>query len=255
MDIARHFQSLSDECIALKDRVRHLIAGRHWATDGEWKESVVRTMLRRHLPAPFEVGRGFVVSLTNVSTQIDVLVYDGSHPVLFKEGDLVFVGQRALKAIIEVKSSVGPRSAANAIIKLSNEAAKFGLPAREEKIFALFAFNWVGRSTTLIEETLQASAQGNVNRVVDLLALGPDKFVKWWYSGPTRTGSRRKWQHYDLPNAAFGYFLHNVIVELCKTRIGDDAELWFPMEGKELGLVREIPLGTSMSPQESLRTS
>jgi hypothetical protein len=45
----------------------------------------------------------------------------------------------------------------------------------------------------------------------------------------------------------FGYFLHNVTVELCKTQIGDDADLWFPIEGKEFGLVRESPLGTFLA--------
>jgi len=242
MNMTLHFQSLSQECAALKDRVQNLIADRHWATVGESRESVVRMMLRRHLPAPFEVGRGFVLSPTQVSTQVDVLIYDGSVPILFKEGDLVIVSRGAFKAMIEVKSRLDPTLAAEAIAKLSEEARKFELPCRAGKLFALFAFEWEGGRTTHIDETLQASADGNINSVIDLVALGPDTFVKWWCSSPPGMNPRKEWHLYDLQGAAFGYFLHNVIVETCRAQLGADEAMWFPPEGKEQHLVRTIPL-------------
>ena len=49
MNVREYFQSLSQEIGALKHRVRHLIEDAHWQTDGEWKETVVRQVLRRHL--------------------------------------------------------------------------------------------------------------------------------------------------------------------------------------------------------------
>ena len=72
MDPANYYRSLTAETDALKDRVRHLIADAHWLTDGEWKESVLRSVLRRHLPAHIGVGRGFIISPASVSKQIDV---------------------------------------------------------------------------------------------------------------------------------------------------------------------------------------
>jgi hypothetical protein len=90
-----YFQSLAIEVEALKDRVRYLIEDQHWQTDGEWKESVIRQVLRRHLPQSVSVSRGFIVTASTASRQIDVLIVDSSKPVLFRDGDLVFVTPRS----------------------------------------------------------------------------------------------------------------------------------------------------------------
>ena len=52
-----YFISLSNELSSLKNRVRNFIQGEHWLTDGEWKESVLRSFLRRNLPKSVEIGR------------------------------------------------------------------------------------------------------------------------------------------------------------------------------------------------------
>src|SRR5437867_11508345 len=103
-----YFQSLTAEVDALKDRVRYLIEDRHWQTDGEWKESVIRQVLRRHLPQSVSVSRGFVVTANATSRQIDVLIVDSSKPVLFRDGDLVFVTPDAVLGVLEVKSRATP---------------------------------------------------------------------------------------------------------------------------------------------------
>ncbi len=81
MDLNIYFESLGREIDSLKLRVRDLIANRHWQTDGEWKESVLRQVLRRHLPAAAIIGRGFVISGDDVTTQLDVLIHDGVNPI------------------------------------------------------------------------------------------------------------------------------------------------------------------------------
>ena len=50
MNIGNYFRALSKECEAYKDRVRHFINDAHWPTDGEWKESVLRNLIRRSAP-------------------------------------------------------------------------------------------------------------------------------------------------------------------------------------------------------------
>lgn len=82
MNPADYYRSVTLELDALKSRVRNLIADGHWPTDGEWKESVLRTVLRRHMPSTTGVGRGFIISQAGASTQIDVLLYDTGRPVL-----------------------------------------------------------------------------------------------------------------------------------------------------------------------------
>jgi hypothetical protein len=108
MNVQDYFESLGQELGALKHRVRHLIADAHWQTDGEWKESVLRHVLRRHLPDDAVVGRGFVISGDNATHRLDILVHDGSKPLLFRDGDLVFVTPDAVLGIVEVKSRVNP---------------------------------------------------------------------------------------------------------------------------------------------------
>src|SRR5579872_2090540 len=55
MSLNSYFESLNDEMMGLRDRVRNFIKGQHWLTDGEWKESVLRSILRRNLPSHLAV--------------------------------------------------------------------------------------------------------------------------------------------------------------------------------------------------------
>jgi len=71
MNTNDYLQSLGVEFEALKDRIRQIMDDPQWQTDGEWKESVLRHVLRRHLPATVLIGRGFVVSDQTTSSQID----------------------------------------------------------------------------------------------------------------------------------------------------------------------------------------
>ena len=103
-DFRSFHRSIVDEMDAMKDRVRHLIQDNHWLTDGEFKETILRSVIRRHLPDSMMIGRGFVVGRNRVSTQIDVLIVDGAAPVLFREGDLMIVTPDAVRAVIEVKT-------------------------------------------------------------------------------------------------------------------------------------------------------
>ena len=45
MDTKAYFESLTAELVAVKDRIRNLIGGRYWPGDGQWKESVIRSVL------------------------------------------------------------------------------------------------------------------------------------------------------------------------------------------------------------------
>jgi len=123
MRVEEYFKSLTVELESLKDRVRFLIENQHWQTDGEWKESVVRQVLRRHLGTSTAVGRGFVVSAHGSSHQLDVLMFDALKPVLFRDGDLAFVTPDAVVGIIEVKARATPSIVANAAAKLAEDMA------------------------------------------------------------------------------------------------------------------------------------
>src|SRR3990172_956635 len=127
MNNDKYFQSLTLELNSLKDRVRNFIGDHHWLTDGEWKESVLRTVLRRHLPQSIGLGKGFVLKQNGEpSTQIDILLYDVSKPILYREGDLVIVSPDAAIGAIEVKTKLRNAEIGEAFNKLADIAENVG---------------------------------------------------------------------------------------------------------------------------------
>ena len=102
MYVAAYYRSLTMELEALKDRVRKFIQGHHWLTDGEWKESVLRSIIAQRLPDTVKIGRGFVLTESGLTAQCDILLYRADYPVLFREGDLAFITTDAVLSIIEV---------------------------------------------------------------------------------------------------------------------------------------------------------
>lgn len=185
MNVGNYFQSISLEMRAVQNRVRNFIERAHWQTDGEWKESVLRYFLKRNLPKSVDVGRGFVITENGPSRQIDVLVYRTDIPVLFSDGNVVFITPDAVLAVIEVKSRVDSHGLRKSIEKLSRQAAFLGNRGRSTQLFGLFAFESDVNSEAALEICKQAS-RGNLRRVVDLVCLGDSHLIKWWPITPTK---------------------------------------------------------------------
>ena len=125
VDIKSYFESLTLEFEALRDRVRNFINDAHWLTDGEWKECVFRSFLVRHLPEAIGVGRGFVLTANGPTSQCDIILYNKSAPVLFKDGELVFLTTDAVLGIIEVKTRTNPGDLRDILKKFAAIGAKF----------------------------------------------------------------------------------------------------------------------------------
>lgn len=68
---------------------------------------------------------------------------------------------------------------------------------------------------------------------IDLLAIGPDRFYKYWMENPENPQkSHYKWHEYDMKNLAWAYFVVNVIAMVSRIHRTEEA-LWFPEQGKE----------------------
>lgn len=233
MDIDRYFESLSHEVNAIKDRVRYLIADAHWQTDGEWKESVIRQILRRHLPATAVVGRGFVVSADAYSHQIDVLIRNSSIPVLFSDGDLSFVTPDAVWGIIEVKSRATHTNIREAAVKLSRDIGIVRGSGNSRAFAAIYAFDvGRGRSSNYLESIVAAAKVWDQR--VDFAALGPSRFIRYWNEDPeTQQLPYRSWHSYSVPGRATGYFVHNVVDAISPLSVHYNRRVWYPALGKE----------------------
>lgn len=253
MDINSHLKSLSSEIDALKNRVRDLIDDAHWLTDGEWKESVLRTMLRRYLPANIGVGRGFVVRPDSCSRQIDILLYDTAKPVLYRDGDLVMVTPDAVEGIIEVKATLSDLDETfNHIAKNAEFAQRGRSPASPletlpEIFVGVFSYEWhySEQRVQSVLRALQRSAERDANRVINHLSLGDRLFIHYWRFRPELQLDRnahRRWHAYRMPDLARGYFIHNVISSVARSSVSKNESVWFPPEGKEFRRVSDIGL-------------
>jgi len=237
MDVGKYYNSLNLELTALKDRVRNFIENKHWLTDGEWKESVLRTFLARNIPQDIQVGRGFIITPKGVSPQIDILLYSSGSPVLFRDGDLVFIQPNAVRGIIEVKTNLtltGLRKALQTIKPIGEMLSK------QQTFLAIFSYNTSIRNNQEVLNLLREETQ-NDKQVVDLLCLGSSRIVRYWRERPHGgRGLYEKWHSYALENMAYGYFIHNVLLKLRPDYIRGNKALWFPAESKEIRKDGEI---------------
>lgn len=237
MKINDYFESLSMECDALRNRVRHFINDAHWLTDGEWKESVLRAMINRSISSTVSVGRGFIVKKDSCSKQIDVLIYDGSHPVLYRDGDLVFIPPISCKGIIEVKSRITTYSLKKVLNKIAyNTEFILNTEPQLDIFVGLFAFetNYKEDNQDHILQSLNHVANENRKRVINHLSLGKSIFVKYWESNPNGNGlNYDSWHTYKLENKAPGYFLHNLMSYVSDKKLISNENIWFPENGKE----------------------
>lgn len=234
MNVREYFQSLSQEIGALKHRVRHLIEDAHWQTDGEWKETVVRQVLRRHLPSTAVVGRGFVVTAQAQTHQIDVLVHDASKPVLFRDGDLAFVTPDAVLGIIEVKARVNEAIFRQAATRISENSRLIRQHPNTRAFSALFAFDVDRRARPQRLADILAEVAPTYDDRINFACLGTSTFFRYWNEDP-ETGRRiyKSWHAYDVPELAAGYFVHNVVDAVSPESVFRNAEVWFPRPGKE----------------------
>jgi hypothetical protein len=238
MDIEAYYRSLNTELFGLRDRVRFLLGGGHWPTDGGWKESVLRTALRRSLGAGIEVGQGFFVTDAAASPQLDVMLYRADTPVLFKDGNLVIVPASAALAIVEVKTRLTLQSMRDGVGHLIGALRM--LPSRRNVMCGLFAYDTeLGANQPVLEFLREACP--DQRSVVDLVCNGPDRLVRFWSTPPGEShASYEKWHSYHLPETAFGYFIHNLISHVMPRGLPRSGQPFFPRPGKELHKDGEI---------------
>jgi len=234
MNPLEYYRSVTKEIDALKSRVRYLIAGSHWLTDGEWKESVLRAVLRRHMPPTVGIGRGFIVGPAEASAQIDVLLYDTRWPLLHQDGDLVFVTPDAVRGVIEVKATIRRAELLKILEKLGDIAANFQFGP---KVFVgLFGYESEPGPDDFefVLRTLQKASRGNANRVVNHVCAGTSLFVRYWEVNPLTDEAINAWYSYTVSEIAAGYFLANTLEFAIGQPIRDNLWAWFPSSGKEI---------------------
>jgi len=242
MDVKAHFRSITQELEALRDRVRNFsVATPHWPTDGEWKESVLRAVLKGYLPSHIEPLRGFVVTPNRGSGQIDLLLYDNRKPVLFRNGDLVFVTPDAVLGIVEVKSKIHNRTGLReALGSLADDAELIRTTRRGggDVFVGLFSYqtNLGASHSEEVLKDLQQTANGRRERIISYACLGCSHFSMFWEQPPNghTTTDYNTWHSYSLPDLAAGYFINNLVATVSADSVENNLNVWFPAISKEL---------------------
>lgn len=247
MDAIEFQKSITEELNVVKNRVRNLIGSRHWGEERRYKEAILKNILRKFLPRNISVGTGFIVNTNNqnnISKQIDIIIYDNTHPVLFSEGDFIITTMKNVKGIVEVKSSIGSgNNTFQSVVQHFDEALQpiqntFG----NRKLFlGVFSFQFNGNIfSNQIEDTLRQSA-----KKVNHISLGKDYFIRKWKSQdanrldpPVTNCNNDFYNIYEITDLSFSYFIANLIDIVCG---GLNDRYWFsfPIRGtKEIHRIR-----------------
>lgn len=253
MDIVDYQKSINSELKVVQNRVRNLIGSAHWGEEGRYKETALRTVLNRMLPSNISIGTGFIVDLNNVSSQIDIIIWDNSYPILFKDGDFVIVSPVSVKGIVEVKTRLSASNISSAI----QHAAQNGNFLKRGTFNGIFAFESDLVQGNNIKPSLK-NALKESSVPVNHLALGEDTFIKFWSREQvfSSDGSLTKDEYsvYKINGFAFSYFISNIITD---TSAGKGENLsWFlyPIEnGKEAYKIDSIyyELGKGINTQNT----
>lgn len=246
-DYAAYHRSLTDELYSVKDRIRNLAT--HWGVDGESKEVALRSILRRHLPESMIVGRGFITTPADSSTQIDVLIVDANKPTLFKDGDLLIVTPDAVRAVIEVKTRLrSTGDFAEAFTKLSRvEEMCRDVTGRDSVWTGLFVYE--GEDGRLFHDVLNALGRSylETKRPINCASIGKDIFARYWPRGKDVNSKENGpvWHSYLLEATAPSYFIGNLIDWITTIDHESAAYAWFPLlGGKEVHRRCYLPQGS-----------
>lgn len=234
IDFKKFQESITKELDIVKDRVRNLIGSSHWGEEGRYKEAVLRNVIRKFLPANLSIGTGFVIrkdnNITQISNQIDIIVYDNTIPVLFSEGDFVITTYKNVKGIIEVKTTIS-----NSNLQETIEKAKENGKCIGKEIFnGIFSYGYDNDiNSNHIDDALK-SAQGCVNH----LSLGKNIFIRFWkkkdgnrLSPPVRKCEGDFYNIYRIEGLSFSYFISNLLDMACCKKLDDRWWLLFPIKG------------------------
>jgi hypothetical protein len=237
---AEYQKSIAKELLITKDRVRNLIGKTHWASDGSYKETILKNVLKRILPKSLGVGSGFILRYeceqVFPSTQIDIIIYDTSIPLIFQQDDFIITTSSAVKGIIEVKTKIYTNTLAETIEKASNL----------KKFLNINTFNGIFSYESSIDfenVTVQKSlkeCKGNVNH----LCLGNDFFLKYWDQRQDFNSENKDKRHYaiyEIPDYSFGYFISNLVIMSINYPLGEQAAFLFSIpEGKDEHRIKDV---------------
>lgn len=240
IDPEKFHKSINNELKVIQDRVRNLIGSIHWGEEGRYKEAVLRSIIRRFLPENVSIGTGFILKKENdeikISSQIDIIIYDNTYPVLFAEGDFLITTPTNVKGIVEVKTNLDSSRVMDVISKATNN----GKVVKARIFNGVFVYNEgniVNKNniSNNLKNALKES-KGNVNHI----CLGKDIFIKFWPKSPQSNSSNR-YSIYKIKELSFSYFISNLAEQTSESKLKERWWFLYPIKkGKEEYKIKDI---------------
>lgn len=242
-----YHKSITAEFKAVQDRIRYFVDDAHWGEDGSFKEILLINHLKKVLPSNVSVGTGFVRNGRELTSQIDIIIYNNSIPTLFSEGDFVIVLPESVLGIIEVKSKL------NADEKLSEaieKANRNGVTIGKNIFNGIFGYDSsirFSKDYDLANGLKQAliNNSGSLNHI----SFGSNYFMKYWELGnPVEVNKVSSFSFYKLRDLAFGYFISNLVHFIHNKSGGQDLceefdNFLFPIaDGKESYRIKNLEI-------------
>ena len=256
-DYMEYQKSISKEFKAYENRVRNLIDNVNWAEEGRYKEVILMNYLKRILPKNLSVGTGFVRNGDQITTQIDVIIYENSIPLLFSEGDFVVTTPENVIGIIEVKSRFRLGDLKEIIEKANENGYKIA-QRNDKNIFnGIFSYSTYTKSnymnilsyidmTNIVKpDRFNQICNDRLRSCVNHISIGADKFIKLWpYNKDDNDNLYAEYSFYELSDGlGISYFLSNLQEAVLRRSIDRYIE---PLEEHYQAIYYPIPEGKAL---------
>ena len=243
LDYIDYQKSISNELIAVKDRVQNIIGDKHWEEVGRYKEIILTDVIKRHLPSGVSIGNGFIVNGDEVSTQVDILVYKSYMPILFKKDDFVIVPAESVLGVIEVKSSLDTTQATDAILKASTIRDLIG----RDVFIGIFSYmNDTKTKDSEVSDNVDYALKQSHGKV-KYLCFDKDLFAVYWPDKRPKTyNTGNKYHIYHIEDLSFGYFISNLLEDIYISETGQRlpdnlVKSFYPIrDGKEQNVIKIV---------------
>lgn len=254
IDLIAFHKSIAYELDVVRNRVRNLIGSKHWVKEGEYKEAILKNVIKRFLPKNYSIGTGFVIANygdnSYLTTQIDIIIYDNSYPTLFQEGDFVIVQSQAVRAIVEVKSRINTTTEFGRIVrKIINNAKVIresqgtifeinpqGIPEEkpQELFVGLFSYEAINTCSKLydtlrdifIKERDRVRTQPFERYIVNNIALSKDTLITF----TKYTEQDKRLTLYNMQGLSYPSFIIGILRSLSFLQLYMGSGVWYPYD-------------------------
>ncbi len=205
------YRSLTDELHALNHQIHTFLSPAKPFLPAWGLASSLRQLLRKYISADLAVARGIIVHTGACSELIEVLVYSQDYPLLYREGDTVFVSPQAVRGVLSVVPEDGDLTAIESSLRTLGAAVSQvnanGETTKDACFSGLLAYSAAAHDADELIAMLECIAGEHQNTGVSALCQVAGSHIS------LQQGATARWTVYDEGNS-LGQFLAEFMTAL-----------------------------------------